>query len=491
MRSQSRTHPADRHTRTDARPNAASARAREQEREADRAARHVADPRNERTPHALSGTAQAQTHGAGGMNGANGAGRPLAPAERAPFEARMGHDFSRVRVHTDASAAEAAERASANAYTRGEDIVFGSGQFRPDTPAGQSLLAHELAHVAQQRQAGPGEEGGLVQCQPKDGEKQGAGSTPPSEPFTVTQGVGPEDDFVLFEQDSAMIPVGTFKKAEALLGKYKTAVTVEIHGYASVEGDTDYNINLSAHRAVAIQKLFRAYLPPDSQVVVYAHGAIDKFGGAGHNRRVGVKVTPGVAPAAKVQPTGPSPEDLKQGLLTLPDMGWKRPLLQTPQLTLTPPVTPNQGGGSFSMLNKPPTTLLIPPTPGALKTGLLDPSAGGVPFNPLLGDPLPLMNWKDLSAPFSSRGLPLLDRDYTAIQQMWFSTYSMMINTFGLTQKQAAWVANTGTSAAYDIYFSREHPTQIDKLNRELGDLQKMQGGGITIPNLPIFTREF
>ena len=468
-------------------PSASPARSRlaRHEQEAERAARRVREPGTRRSTLAPPSAAQR----AGGMDGANGAGRPLAPAERASFEAQLGHDFSGVRVHTDAAAGAAAERASANAFTRGNDIVFGAGQFRPDTSAGQSLLAHELAHVAQQRQ-GAGE-GGLVQCQPKDGEKQGPGSAPPSEPFTVTQGVGPEDDYVLFEQDSAMIPVGTFKKAEAMLGKYKTAVTIEIHGYSSVEGDTDYNINLSAHRAVAIQKLFRAYLPPDSQVVVYAHGEIDKFGPAGRNRRVGVKVTPGVAPAAKEQPTAPTQEDLKQGLLTLPDMGWKRPLLETPRLTLTPPLTPNQGGGSFSMLNKPPTTLLIPPTSGALKTTLLDPSAGGVPFNPLLGDPLPLMNWKDLSTPFSSRGLPILDRDYSAIQQMWFSTYSMMINTFGLTQKQAAWVANTGTSAAYDIYFSREHPTQIDKLNRELGDFQKMQGGGITIPNLPIITKEF
>jgi hypothetical protein len=144
------------------------------------------------------------------------------------------------------------------------------------------------------------------------------------------------------------------------------------------------------------------------------------------------------------------------------------------------------------MLQKPPSTFLIPPTGDALKSSLLDPSAGGPAFNPRLSDPLPLMNWKDLSSPFNSRGLRILDRDYAAIQQMWFSTYNMMVNTFGLSPKRAAWVANTGTSAAYDIFFSREHPTQVDKMNREMSDFQKQyKPGGISIPILPIFTKEF
>jgi hypothetical protein len=60
------------------------------------------------------------------------------------------HDFSRVRLHTDAQAAESARAVNALAYTVGSDIVFASGQYAPSTASGRRLLAHELAHVVQQ-----------------------------------------------------------------------------------------------------------------------------------------------------------------------------------------------------------------------------------------------------------------------------------------------------------------------------------------------------
>ncbi len=79
-------------------------------------------------------------------------GRPLEPATRALVEARLGQDFSAVRVHADARAAASAEAISANAYTAGDDIVFGAGRYAPETRAGLRLLGHELAHVVQQRE---------------------------------------------------------------------------------------------------------------------------------------------------------------------------------------------------------------------------------------------------------------------------------------------------------------------------------------------------
>jgi hypothetical protein len=63
---------------------------------------------------------------------------------------RFGRDFSDVRVHTDAVAAESARRLDARAYTIGRDIVFGAGQYAPSTDYGRQTLAHELAHVVQQ-----------------------------------------------------------------------------------------------------------------------------------------------------------------------------------------------------------------------------------------------------------------------------------------------------------------------------------------------------
>src|SRR2546423_4409952 len=81
-------------------------------------------------------------------------GQPLYPATRAFMEPRFGHDFSRVRVHTDSSATESARAVNALAYTVGHNIVFGAGLYAPNTTTGRRLLAHELAHVAQGSRSG-------------------------------------------------------------------------------------------------------------------------------------------------------------------------------------------------------------------------------------------------------------------------------------------------------------------------------------------------
>ena len=77
-------------------------------------------------------------------------GQPLDGATRAYMEPRFGHDFSRVRVHSDARAAESARAVNAVAYTVGRDVVFAAGQYAPGTGQGRSILAHELTHVVQQ-----------------------------------------------------------------------------------------------------------------------------------------------------------------------------------------------------------------------------------------------------------------------------------------------------------------------------------------------------
>lgn len=80
-------------------------------------------------------------------------GQPLDPATRAFMEPRFGHDFSEVRVHTDAKAAESARSVNALAYTVGRNVVLGEGHYAPRARTGRSILAHELAHVVQQRHA--------------------------------------------------------------------------------------------------------------------------------------------------------------------------------------------------------------------------------------------------------------------------------------------------------------------------------------------------
>src|SRR5206468_4557379 len=63
-------------------------------------------------------------------------GHPLDSATRALFEPRFGRDFSDVRVHTDSSAAASARSINANAYTLGENLVFGAGQYAPESAWG-------------------------------------------------------------------------------------------------------------------------------------------------------------------------------------------------------------------------------------------------------------------------------------------------------------------------------------------------------------------
>jgi hypothetical protein len=80
-------------------------------------------------------------------------GQPLDRSTRAFMEPRFGHDFSHVRVHTDATAEKSATAVNALAYTVGNHVVFASGQYMPATATGQRLMAHELGHVMQQTQS--------------------------------------------------------------------------------------------------------------------------------------------------------------------------------------------------------------------------------------------------------------------------------------------------------------------------------------------------
>jgi hypothetical protein len=77
-------------------------------------------------------------------------GQPLDAGTRAFMERRFGHDFSRVRIHTDARAVESARAVNALAYTVGRDVVLGGERYTTSTLPGMRLLAHELTHVVQQ-----------------------------------------------------------------------------------------------------------------------------------------------------------------------------------------------------------------------------------------------------------------------------------------------------------------------------------------------------
>jgi hypothetical protein len=98
-------------------------------------------------------------------------GRPLDARVRADMEARLGSDFSSVRIHTGTGAAQSAAGMHARAYTVGNAIVFGAGGYAPATSEGRRTLAHELVHVQQQRRgqvAGTDAGGGIAVSDPGD-----------------------------------------------------------------------------------------------------------------------------------------------------------------------------------------------------------------------------------------------------------------------------------------------------------------------------------
>jgi flagellar motor protein MotB len=82
-----------------------------------------------------------------------GSGRPLEPEVKEFMESRFGRDFSDTRIHTDSFATGTAQDLGAEAFTIGRDVFFGAGWYNPSSAKGKRLIAHELTHVVQQRNA--------------------------------------------------------------------------------------------------------------------------------------------------------------------------------------------------------------------------------------------------------------------------------------------------------------------------------------------------
>lgn len=122
----------------------------ESEQQADRIAEQVTNPSG------VSGQSHITVNSFAGVTTASnatptnmGLGEKLDALTQASMEPYFGLDFGEVRVHTGPKANDAARNFNARAFTVGSDIAFGAGEYEPRTPAGQSLLAHELTHVAQ------------------------------------------------------------------------------------------------------------------------------------------------------------------------------------------------------------------------------------------------------------------------------------------------------------------------------------------------------
>lgn len=92
----------------------------------------------------------ASPHISSQIESSRGKGQPLSKNTRAEMEAGIGADLSEVRVHTDSESVALNRSLGAQAFTRGNDVYFNSGKYRPETSEGKHLLAHELMHTVQQ-----------------------------------------------------------------------------------------------------------------------------------------------------------------------------------------------------------------------------------------------------------------------------------------------------------------------------------------------------
>lgn len=232
-------------------------------------------------------------------------GQPLDQETRAFMEPRFGHDFSRVRVHTDARAAESARAVNALAYTVGKDVVFGTGKYTPETSKGQRLLAHELTHVVQQQPGSNSLQSSLPIYKKENVYDREADQVAhqvmyintegvphiSSIPETVQRACGPvaideptgctpfDSDVsgsrYLFNVNCDEFARGNEEDLRIDARRIESGETVEIHGLASIDGNPTFNLHLSCARALRAKAVIEAALAErgvSATILVFNHG---------------------------------------------------------------------------------------------------------------------------------------------------------------------------------------------------------------------------
>jgi hypothetical protein len=148
-------------------------------------------------------------------------GEPLGHAERAYFEPRFGRDLSGIVIHRHGAAERSAAAIDARAYAHGRHVVFGKGEFAPQTIAGRQLLAHELGHTLQQRMGTP-----ILQRKPRtNAEDEDKNKNKPAIISVTAEQGGKTADVVLSDDTSASVELLINKMAP---GDYTTSPTVRV-----------------------------------------------------------------------------------------------------------------------------------------------------------------------------------------------------------------------------------------------------------------------
>jgi len=206
-----------------------------------------------------------------------GGGKPLPESTRSYFEPRFGYDFGQVRVHRTREAAEMAQAVNAKAFTTGQNVVFGAGQYAPDTLAGKKLIAHELTHNLQQQtttsisSTNSQQNPAIMRAEfPEESEA----SIKPLRLFKNIPSpvVMRKESWILatvyFGKDHFLLLEDNYKLVERLSEELRfiPGATVVIDGHASTEGSTKYNKELSKKRRLAVIAILRSKLKTESRI---------------------------------------------------------------------------------------------------------------------------------------------------------------------------------------------------------------------------------
>jgi outer membrane protein OmpA-like peptidoglycan-associated protein len=212
---------------------------------------------------------------------AKSGGQPLRPADQSFFEAHFDRDFSRVRVHADRRAADAAEHLHARAFTRGEDIAFGAGHYRPETQTGRKLLAHELAHVVQ------GNPADTIYRQTDDDDAP-ANEDGPGLEKTVLFDAG--QSWTHRVEEGLAFSTYALSLRKELEDAHETGLRVQITGYASI--DESNAAELAKRRAEFVKRKLVEFQVPELLIFIESsRGADGTHAEAEKNQRVEIQVT--------------------------------------------------------------------------------------------------------------------------------------------------------------------------------------------------------
>ena len=242
-------------------------------------------------------------------------GAPLDATTRGFMQPRFGYDFSQVRVHADAAAAQSARDLGALAFTVGNHIAFAAGQYSPGGGESNRLLAHELAHVIQQGAARSLTEGGgpnVGHVGTSSGSQVSGVIQRAGDPAAIPAGFACPTDL------TAGTPAGpdlTFPERGTTVGgpTHDPQLTVfvaawiaaggtddiVVHGYASTTGASSpggeaLNWTLSCERAEHVRAALIARGIPPVHITVVAHGTSTDFGAApADNQHAVISSSPG------------------------------------------------------------------------------------------------------------------------------------------------------------------------------------------------------